>query len=761
LLAFFGDVLFGPGDRVLSRVGADVYRQFAGWRAFGFEEWRSGDFPFWNPLVYGGLPYFAGFQSALLYPPNWLFLAMPVPRAIDAALALHAWWLATGVFVWLRRGGLHPAAAGFSGLLVVFGGPHFLHLYAGHLTNLCVMAWAPWLFLAIEAWRDDGRPRWIAAGGVVVAMEIFAGHPQYVYYSGVAGALVAAASAARRGATSRGAFAGGVVAMFALGAALGAVQLLPGLAALRESVRAGGTDAAFAGSYSLPPENLVTSVVPGFFGDDLHRPYWGRWFLWETCTFVGVCAAVLGVAGVWAAEDRAAARGDTIVVAALLALALGAYTPLFPAMLRAAPGYALFRGPSKFAFFAAVVAARLVARGAHATLRGALPRLGRRGGIAALAPVALLAAGGALLTGDAPDGGPAAWRRWRADLFASRQVTHLSRSQYFDPDFSRRAALDAGRGLVAAAGLGGVAVALAAASRQRRAAAWALLALGSFELVRFAGGLRTTFRWEELTCPETLEYRRAHPGDFRVLDRARANGGLLSGLPDVWGDDPGVLRRYAEFVFATQGRPPDAASQTATLRGAHARWDLLRFRAAFTAAGAQDADVQEIDLHPLRRFEVVPRWEVIEGRDGILARVLAPGFDPRRVVVLETPPRGVAADSSEVGGSWTILAQSVDDVTVEVNAPCGGILLMTDPYCRGWRAEAAEPAGRSGRYDVMPADWAFRAVPLAPGTHRLRIFYRPPLLVAGAVASGAAWAALLGLLLVPAVRRRLGFRGRR
>jgi hypothetical protein len=105
VLFIFADVLFAPHDRVLSREGTDVWRQFAGWRAFGFGTWKTGDFPLWNPFVYGGMPYFTGFQSALLYPPNALFLAAPLAWAINWSIAIHAWWLAAGVCVWLRRSG--------------------------------------------------------------------------------------------------------------------------------------------------------------------------------------------------------------------------------------------------------------------------------------------------------------------------------------------------------------------------------------------------------------------------------------------------------------------------------------------------------------------------------------------------------------------------------------------------------------------------------------------------------------------------------
>ena len=754
VLLFIADVLFAPHDRVLSRAGTDVWRQFAGWRAFGFGLWKSGDFPLWNPLVYGGMPYFTGFQSALLYPPNALFLAVPLTWAINWTIAAHAWWLAAGVFVWLRRSGLHPAAAAFAGLVAVFGGPHFLHLHAGHLTNLCVMAWVPWLFLVIEAWRFDGRSRWVAAGAAIVAMEVLAGHPQYVYDSGLAAGLVAIAAATRAGKSRRATFLLGVVAMFLGGALLAAVQLLPGFAALADFVRAGGSDEVFAGSYSLPPESLLTAVVPGFLGDGVRADYWGRWFYWESCAYVGVAAAALMGLGAWRGADRAGARRDVVVLFALVVLALGAYTPLFHVLFRVVPGYGLFRGSSKFLFFAALLAARLAGRGADVALRGGWEVGGRRMQIALGTPVAgtvgLAVVAGSLLLAGAPGGGPSWWSRWREGLWDSRQVTHMPAEQFFHPEFVREATQAAGGGLLFAAAITSAAIALLAASRRRRAGAWALLALGAAELLIFAAGFRQTFSLAELISPGAVAYRRAHPGDFRVLDRARANGGLLSGLPDVWGDDPGVVRRYAEFVAATQGLPPDAAAQTLRIRGAHARWDLLRFRAAFAPKAEHDVDVQEIDLHPLRRFEIVPQWEVRTGRDAVLARVLGTGFDPRRTVILETAPAGVAVDSS-AGGEWTILRESADDVDVRVDAPRGGILLMTDPFSQGWRAEGLQD---HQRYPVMPADWAFRAIPLPPGTHELRIFYRPPALRLGIALSGVAWSGLLAAALRIGLRRR-------
>src|ERR1035437_4656288 len=77
-LGMFGQVLFTPGERVLS-----------GWRQFGFDQLRHGNLALWNPHLFSGAPFFGGFQSALLYPPNALFLVLPLGPAINWSIALH------------------------------------------------------------------------------------------------------------------------------------------------------------------------------------------------------------------------------------------------------------------------------------------------------------------------------------------------------------------------------------------------------------------------------------------------------------------------------------------------------------------------------------------------------------------------------------------------------------------------------------------------------------------------------------------------
>lgn len=79
--------------------------------------------------------------------------------------------------------------------------------------------------------------------------------------------------------------------------------------------------------------------------------------------------------------------------------------------------------------------------------------------------------------------------------------------------------------------------------------------------------------------------------------------------------------------------------------------------------------------------------------------------------------------------------------------------LVTDAWARGWRATPLEGTSQR-RYDLIPANYARRAVALDWGEHRLRVEYAPPAVCAGALVSAAPWSAWIIALFLCALRRR-------
>jgi hypothetical protein len=190
-LVVLGDVLVFGNGRILSHGDDDLAKIFLAWQRFGFGELRHGNLALWNPHVYAGTPFLGGFQAALLYPPSWLHLVLPQALANNLFIALHVWLGGLGVYAWMAQRRLHAAACVLAGVVFMLGGAAFLQIYRGHLPNLATIAWMPFVFLAIDGILGSFARRWVLLGIAAVALQIFAGHVQYLLYTTIVAGLYA------------------------------------------------------------------------------------------------------------------------------------------------------------------------------------------------------------------------------------------------------------------------------------------------------------------------------------------------------------------------------------------------------------------------------------------------------------------------------------------------------------------------------------------------------------------------------------------
>jgi len=382
----------------------------------------------------------------------------------------------------------------------------------------------------------------------------------------------------------------------------------------------------------------------------------------------------------------------------LLVLALGAHTPLFALLYHALPGFNLFRGTAKFDFFAVLFAIALSARGAQWLLECERPLHGSAAVAAGFAALLL----GAIFVFAAP-GSPLAAALFRAGLL-----------------------------------LGLAAMLLWLRGRGLRIAATLLLLLGVVDTISAAWPYRASFPVASLTQSPAVRFMRRHRSEGRVLDLAVPNGAMLAGAQQIWGYDPGVLKRWAQFCYASQGAPLEDASQylrfakvPPSLALADLRWviqhvaDGIRTRAvADTLPAAFPVAGVAVETNPAK----------------CLARLNAASFDPRRLALVERRPPFVPKSAA---GSARLRWIDSDHMMLRVHTPGPAFVVVSAAYARGWRAVD----GRSGaNYPVMAADHAFIGLPLPAGSHDVLLSYRPPLWWPALFISVAALG-LLGLVL--------------
>ena len=730
---------------VLSSASGDVATQFLYTRAFAANEILGGAFPLWNPFLYSGVPFFGDFQSALLYPPNLIFLFLPLSLAVTWSFAIHVFLFGACVYAWAFGRGLGRVPAFVAGAAAMFGAGFFLHVHAGHLSNICTMAWVPLVFLGMDRWMKTRRFAWILLAAASAALQVFAGHLQYFYF----GALVAAAYAFGLLAVHRENRLGaalGLAAIYPIAFVLAAVQILPGMDAAAESVRGGGTPYDFAAMFSFPPENAVTLLVPGFFGKLTDGWYWGRCYLWEMNVFAGLGLTILALYGLAGLGPRA--WRWLALLAFIYLLALGSHTPLHRWLYDYLPGFSSFRGSSKFVFFGGMFVALLSGVGTQRLL--ASPR-----------PQAWVAAGAALAAALL-----AVFSWWlntaAGGAWLGHAVVSISRTgEIFYPAHMAENPGDLAMALVGASAAvreSALALALLAVlwvvARHFAPAKWIFLAAAVAELFVGAKSTTVTFPFQAATFAPLRETLKKLPGDFRILNLFSPDASMMLVREGIWGYDPSRLRRYSRLMLASQGADPDAVNVPLPLNRPHPVLDLFRCQyAALPAKGG-------IDLvpagNPFPRFFVAGEYEVLPAKE-ILAALTNPDFDLHKKALLESEPTPRPRPSGKPPkASVRILKVTVNSYDLEVMVDTEALLMVTDSYSRDWRASPL-PGNAQLSYELLPANYAMRAVPLLAGHHRIRLEYRPAGLTPGLLLSGLGLLGAAAYFFHPWLLRRIGF----
>ena len=431
ITAFFWKALLT--DRVLA--GYDLSTYFYPYRQYAAAALRQANIPLWNPYLFQGVPFLANQQTAVLYPPNALFLLFSPETGLALSIALHLIWGALGVYVLARRVVLlvWPAAIGSA---IVFSLSGFLGAQVGHVNQVNAAVWLPWALLAAHYVYSGRSVRWATALSCLLAVQFLAGHAQPSYmtlvsvmlywlgravwdlldFTGYRPAFFVANAPATPKVTSGSRSSSApawfvhvrnwysqllwrpVVALCLLGgafagtAALAAPQVLPMLQLTHHSIRQGGLSYAEATAFSLSPREFLAGMLPtpdGFVSTD------------EFFGFIGIFAMCLALLAVVATFRRPVTWGFAGLALVGLILALGAYIPTYRVFFEVLPGMDLFRVPARWLLLYTFAAGMLAgigidwlatdARG-NVQLRATLFRLG--GGvfllaliIAALAPL--------------------------------------------------------------------------------------------------------------------------------------------------------------------------------------------------------------------------------------------------------------------------------------------------------------------------------------------------------------------------------------
>jgi len=247
--------------------GADMTSLFYPLRYILAESLHSGIIPLWNPYKFGGAPFLATMQTGVFYPVNWLFfLIFPIITGINVCILFHLVLLGYFCFLLFVLGfEVMPSVALVFALIIPLSG--LVQAQVEHLAALIAIAWLPLIILSFIRFLKQKSFSYLLLFIITTALQILAGHPQYVAYTffflflyAIYWLLTDRTHSLKDRIDLLLTIIGAIV--FAL--FLSAVQLLPTLAHSRLTYRA-ISGFGYAASFSMPPKFLATLIHPGFF----------------------------------------------------------------------------------------------------------------------------------------------------------------------------------------------------------------------------------------------------------------------------------------------------------------------------------------------------------------------------------------------------------------------------------------------------------------------------------------------------------------
>lgn len=739
----------------------DVSDYYYPYRAFASEEIRAGRFPFWNPFILAGTPFFASSQAALLDPVNLLTLPLgPLAHWTFAA------WLRIALLGWFTHGfaramGRSALAAAGAGIVFMISGFVVVWLNYSVVTSL---VWMPALFWAGLRLVETGSRCSLAATACAVGALLAGGHPETQFLAGLVWVAFSLHELASLGPPLRRRRVGSLCAAVALGVALAAVQWVPFVDFLLHS------NAFEARAKPPAPFDLIETalrlavlLLPNLGGTRVDHDYWLPAYLNynEQTGYVGLLAvalALLGFAAARHAGGRDARRTRFFVILSAACVLLTIRAPGFH-LLERLPLLDVGQGVRwslVSTFFLTLLAARgLDAVGSAILERAELRRLGIA--CAALAAGTLVALAAAwVLVGLADH---------RFLPLPTRGAVTLVRvgvlRELLDP-----ARFTVSAPLLVLLGGGAVFLALARGVLGPRAGVLVLCALLYLDLWILGNGYNPVTPSSEVFPPNpTLRYLTDHVGRERVVgggNALRPNVSMLFGLRDLRGKEDLVDSDFARLYGPTLRRlEPTAWYVSPTLTREDLRLlQLASVRFLLSPTPLRGSRPFLWERAPLRSSwvityessEALPRaYTVLAARvepDAEAARVavLDPGFDPSRSVILEGGGSSLTGSRAEPPPVvWRV--DQPERVVLESTLPSRGYLVLTDLYSPDWEAtvdDAPTP--------LLRANHVFRAVALPEGTHRVCFRYRPRLVFACAAASALAAGAALLLLVAPGGR---------
>jgi hypothetical protein len=691
----------------------DTIRQMYPWKTAVVSALKQGKLPLWNPYNFSGSPLLANFQSSALYPLGVFYLILPQITAWTILVILQPLLAFLFTYFFARKLGMGKLASTLSAISYGFSG--FMSVWLEYNTISHVVLWLPLMLLSIEHLRNNPHRVWLAVLIASHTMSLFAGHPQvYAYLS--AYALLYGLFRMSRSMWSY------LIGSTLLGIGITGIQLIPGIELISLAARSPHDPGNLFAKILIHPGQLLALPFPNIFGNPATRTYW------PTDTFIGKVTTI-GLVPLFFFLSTLR-RKDTVskwfVLASIAVVILITSNPITQILYRVPIPLFTSSSPTLMSFLLAFSLAISCGLGLDywITDKHSVKKLIRR--TVEMAGVFLL-------------------------LFIATRIPVV-------PELSLHTAQSV-KAILYGVGITAVTLALFWVAikfpRFRMQAVTVMVIVHALDMFVFFHRFNPFVPYA-LVFPEhkILTYlKEKAPDRYWGYGTAGipANFATHYGLYSPEGYDPLYPKRYGEFLYAYRtgklmdifdnASRSDAAISSQFGDGGLTDTVKQKLISAISVRYILDrtenaSSERTFPPEIIKKIASIDDWVIYEN-----SAALPRAFVAGKITTL--PPSDDFADTFfsdshnmhttalvpgstrqttgiDASGSATILAYEPERVTIRTESTVSGLLVLTDTFFAGWRAEVdGTPT------TVVPANWTMRGVTVPAGTHTVTMTYMP------------------------------------
>ncbi len=648
------------------------------------------------------------------------------------------------MYLFVSALGLGRFSSIVSALAFMFSSFFIDEVWWGHETVLGSIIWTPLIFLFYLKAINKRKTVYGVLAGVFLAVQLFSGHFQFAYYGMLALSVFALyfflSSVKKKefGKACQPLLIYLVVAVIGLG--LVAILFFPAAELSEHSIRSFSGDAfAFFTRWSMEPKYMITFLFPRL------APVIGlNSFPFSIALgYIGILSALLVAASLFLIKDRFVLFFWILCCLSIL-LTLGRYTPVYSLLYRFLPGFSLFRNPIFFLYLY-VFSASVLAGYGSLFLKNKIWKLRERnmkiliGSLicAGLGLIIIASVVSINIPTDVPE---------KSSLAAGVNSKTLKFREAFVYDLVNLGCI-----------LLLISVPLLLRKRLQTRNLFlqtTIVCLIFLDLFVYGKNFIQTYdltpfvskgKWVEFLNRETQPYRVLPLLDYPEQDPVLK----LNKISSINGyGSLEILQDYVDFIAAFQTSPvtQDASLMRVSNHDSVAV-DMLNVKYILTSQNIEDErfplvytdeipaaktwdpyreDTLKLNIYEnksfLPRAFIVRSIRVVKGREKILEAMKAPGFDPRKTLLLDESPAesswnlGLGEETDQI----SYLSYEEDEIILNVSLEKSGFLVLSEIYYPGWKAFVD---GRESK--IYRANYLFRSLHLTKGEHTIKFVFSP------------------------------------